>query len=55
MQVLLSGEYISGKLSDPSFVLDTTKQLTRAYAQQMAAIAKLTKRVKELEEKTNPK
>ena len=30
---------------------DTSKQLVRAYAQQMAAIQKLQKRVKELEEK----
>ena len=31
---------------------DTAKQLVRAYAQQAAAIQKLTKRVKELEEKS---
>jgi hypothetical protein len=31
---------------------DTTKQLVRAYAQQTAVIQKLSKRVKELEDKT---
>ena len=34
---------------------DTSKQLVRAYAQQTAVIAKLSKRVKELESKTSGK
>ncbi len=34
---------------------DTAKQLVRAYSQQAAAIAKLQKRVKELEDKAKEK
>jgi hypothetical protein len=51
--VMMRIDNVNGKKDELTIAIksltDTSKQLVRAYAQQMAAIAKLTKRVQELE------
>ena len=53
--VMMQIDNINAKKDDLTIAIkgltDTSKQLVRAYAQQQQVIAKLAKRVKELEEK----
>ncbi len=54
--VMMQIDNVNAKKDDLTIAIkglaDTAKQLVRAYAQQTATIAKLSKRVQELEQKT---
>lgn len=56
--VMMQIDNVNAKKDDLTIAIkglaDTAKQLVRAYAQQAAVIQKLSKRVKELEEKQKP-